>query len=151
MTSFIEEHRGDYWVESICKVLPRAPWRSFEVVEYATHEWVDWFNNRRLLEPIESIPPAEAEARYYVSWTKQPWPDNLNQMASGKPEAVQAGFIRSLRSILVLSYASQVAQELSRPRFRRPAKWSRTRRSLADLTFSKQLDAKGTGGLRSAP
>ena len=44
----------------------RGPWRSFEDVEFATLEWVDWFNNRRLLEPIGSIPPAEAEARYYA-------------------------------------------------------------------------------------
>ena len=44
----------------------RAPWRSFEAVELATLEWVDWFNNRRLLEPIGNIPPAEAEARYYA-------------------------------------------------------------------------------------
>ncbi len=29
-------------------------------------QWVDWFNNRRLLEPIGNIPPAEAEARYYA-------------------------------------------------------------------------------------
>lgn len=43
----------------------RGPWRSFEAVEYATLEWVDWFNNRRLLEPIGNIPPAEAEAQYY--------------------------------------------------------------------------------------
>jgi len=45
----------------------RGPWRSFEAVEYATLEWVDWFNNRRLLEPIGNIPPAEAEQRYYAS------------------------------------------------------------------------------------
>ena len=44
----------------------RGPWRSFEAVEMATLEWVDWFNNRRLLEPIGNIPPAEAEARYYA-------------------------------------------------------------------------------------
>ena len=44
----------------------RGPWRSFEAVEFATLEWVDWFNNRRLLEPIGNIPPAEAEARFYV-------------------------------------------------------------------------------------
>ena len=44
----------------------RGPWRSFEAVEFATLEWVDWFNNRRLLEPIGSIPPAEAEAAYYT-------------------------------------------------------------------------------------
>ena len=43
-----------------------GPWRSFEAVEFATLEWVDWFNNRRLLEPIGNIPPAEAEARYYA-------------------------------------------------------------------------------------
>ena len=44
----------------------RRPWRSFEAVEFATLEWVDWFNNRRLLEPIGNIPPAEAEDRYYA-------------------------------------------------------------------------------------
>jgi putative transposase len=44
----------------------RGPWRSAEAVEFATLEWVDWFNNRRLLEPIGNIPPAEAEARYYA-------------------------------------------------------------------------------------
>ena len=44
----------------------RGPWRSFDGVEYATLEWVDWFNNRRLLEPIGNIPPAEAEERYYA-------------------------------------------------------------------------------------
>jgi transposase InsO family protein len=44
----------------------RGPWRSAETVEFATLEWVDWFNNRRLLEPIGNIPPAEAEARYYT-------------------------------------------------------------------------------------
>ena len=44
----------------------RGPWRNAEAVELATLEWVDWFNNRRLLEPIGNIPPAEAEARYYA-------------------------------------------------------------------------------------
>jgi putative transposase len=44
----------------------RGPWRNAEAVEFATLEWVDWFNNRRLLEPIGNIPPAEAEARYYA-------------------------------------------------------------------------------------
>ncbi len=45
----------------------RGPWRNLEAVEFATLEWVDWFNHRRLLEPIGNIPPAEAEARYYAS------------------------------------------------------------------------------------
>ena len=44
----------------------RGPWRSLEAVEFATLEWVDWYNNRRLLEPIGNMPPAEAEARYYA-------------------------------------------------------------------------------------
>ncbi len=44
----------------------RGPWRSFEAVEFATLEWVDWFNHRRLLEPIGNISPAEAEQRYYA-------------------------------------------------------------------------------------
>jgi transposase InsO family protein len=44
----------------------RGPWRNFEAVELATLEWVDWFNHRRLLEPIGNIPPAEAEERYYA-------------------------------------------------------------------------------------
>jgi transposase InsO family protein len=45
----------------------RSLWRSFEAVEYATLEWLDWFNNRRLLEPIGNIPPAEAEANFYAA------------------------------------------------------------------------------------
>ena len=43
----------------------RGPWRSLEAVEFATLEWVDWFNHRRLLEPLGYVPPAEFEARYY--------------------------------------------------------------------------------------
>ena len=47
-----------------------GPWRSLEAVEYATLEWVDWFNNRRLLEPIGHVPPAEAVAAYYAALEK---------------------------------------------------------------------------------
>ena len=43
----------------------RGPWRTLEQVEFATLEWVDWFNNRRLLEPIGNIPPVEFEQLYY--------------------------------------------------------------------------------------
>jgi len=43
----------------------RGPWRNIDTVEYATLEWVDWFNHRRLLEPIGNIPPAELEMAYY--------------------------------------------------------------------------------------
>ena len=41
-----------------------GPWRHLEAVEFATLDWVDWFNHRRLLEPIGYVPPAEYEARY---------------------------------------------------------------------------------------
>jgi transposase InsO family protein len=58
-----ETINGLYKAETIYR---RGPWRSFEAVEFATLEWVDWFNNRRLLEPIGNIPPAEAEERYYA-------------------------------------------------------------------------------------
>lgn len=58
-----ETINGLYKTEVIYR---RGPWRSFEAVEFATLEWVDWFNNRRLLEPIGNIPPAEAEERYYA-------------------------------------------------------------------------------------
>ena len=57
-----ESINGLYKTEVIRR---RGPWRSLEEVEFATLEWVEWFNNRRLLEPIGNIPPAEAEARYY--------------------------------------------------------------------------------------
>ena len=43
----------------------RGPWRNLEEVEYATLEWVDWFNHRRLFEPIGNIPPVEFEQLYY--------------------------------------------------------------------------------------
>ena len=43
----------------------RGPWRHIDAVEYATLEWVDWFNHRRLLEPIGNVPPAELEQAYY--------------------------------------------------------------------------------------
>jgi len=43
----------------------RAPWKGLDEVEYATLEWVDWFNHRRLLEPIGHVPPVEFEAAYH--------------------------------------------------------------------------------------
>jgi len=57
-----ETINGLYKTEIIRK---RGPWKTLEDVEYVTLEWVDWFNNRRLLEPIGSIPPAEFEKQYY--------------------------------------------------------------------------------------
>ena len=43
----------------------RGPWRHLEAVEFATLDWVDWFNNRWLLEPIGNVPPVEYEQQYY--------------------------------------------------------------------------------------
>ncbi len=47
-----------------------GPWQNLEAVEFATLQWVDWFNNRRLLEPIGNSPPVEAEERYYAMLVK---------------------------------------------------------------------------------
>lgn len=63
--AFAETINGLFKAEMIWR---RAdPWRSMEAVEFATLEWVDWFNTRRLLAPIGYIPPAEAEANYYAA------------------------------------------------------------------------------------
>ena len=43
----------------------QGPWRNIEDVEFATLTWVDWFNNRRIFEPIGNVPPTEKEIEYY--------------------------------------------------------------------------------------
>ena len=53
------------------EVIHRRIWKTCEAVELATLEWVDWFNHRRLLEPIGYIPPAEAEAHYWQQQNRQ--------------------------------------------------------------------------------
>ncbi len=53
---------GLYKTEMIAR---KGPWKNSEDVEFKTLEWVDWFNNRRLLEPIGYVPPVEYEAMYY--------------------------------------------------------------------------------------
>ncbi len=53
---------GLYKTELIYK---DGPWRGVEQVELTTLDWVDWFNNRRLFEPIGNIPPVEYEALYH--------------------------------------------------------------------------------------
>ena len=61
------------YTERLAEVIHRrGPWRGFEAAEYATLEWVDWFNNRRLLEPIGNIPPAEVEANFYAAQETEP-------------------------------------------------------------------------------
>ena len=53
-------------------IRPKGPWRNLDQVEYATLEYVDWFNHRRLLEPIGHIPPTEKETNYYREHTPAP-------------------------------------------------------------------------------
>ena len=57
---------------------PRGPWRNLDHVEYATLEWVDWFNNRRLLGPIGDIPPVELKRRHYHEQEARPMMAGLN-------------------------------------------------------------------------
>ena len=57
-----ETINGLYTTEVIRR---RGPWRNIDAIEYATLEWADWFNHRRLLEPIGNVPSAELEEAYY--------------------------------------------------------------------------------------
>ena len=50
----------------------QGPWRSSAAVEVATMNWVDWYNNRRLLGSIGNVPPAEAEANYHAALVATP-------------------------------------------------------------------------------
>jgi transposase InsO family protein len=75
-----ETINGLYKAEVIHRLGPR---RSFEAVEYATLEWVYWFNKRRLLELIGNVPPAEAEARYHAML------DELPMAAQLKPNSLR--------------------------------------------------------------
>jgi hypothetical protein len=78
-----ETINGLYKAEVIWR---RGPWRSSEAVEPATLERVDWFINRRLLEPIGNIPPAEAEAAYYArSFCEEPMSLRLAELALVAP------------------------------------------------------------------
>ena len=76
----------------------KGPWRHLEAVEFATLTWVDWFNTRRLLEPIGYVPPAEYEASYYQQLARggarrHPHPGNmLDGTAAERPQ----GFLRPL-------------------------------------------------------
>jgi putative transposase len=62
----------------------RGPWKGIDDLEYATLEWVDWFNHRRLLEPIGYVPPAEFEAAYQRQRTQAASTDSSTR-ASDEP------------------------------------------------------------------
>lgn len=68
-TALAETINGLFKAELIHR---RGPWRSFEAVEYAALEGVDSFNNRRLLQPTGSIPPAKAEPNFYAAMDAEP-------------------------------------------------------------------------------
>jgi putative transposase len=83
----------------------KGPWRHLEAVEFATLTWVDWFNTRRLLEPIGYVPPAEYEACYYEQLAspggarRQPPADNeLDGNAAERPH----GFLRASPNDILL-------------------------------------------------
>ena len=67
----------------------RALWRSMEAVEFAILEWLDWFNNRRLLSSIGNVPPAEAEATYWACQEDQAIEHDSSETASGVSWAAQ--------------------------------------------------------------
>jgi hypothetical protein len=93
----------------------RGPWRSFDAVEFATLEWVDWFNNRRLLEPIGNIRRPRPRSTTTPRWTNQLWRRDSNQTASGKPGAVHNLLTSpALETVLKGLHDSEI-------RFRQPA------------------------------
>ncbi len=83
MTILAETINGLYKAEVIHK---SGPWKDLEDVEYATLNWVDWFQ-RRILEPIGDIPPAEFEMLYYTN-TENELRDS-DKILSDKPGVVQ--------------------------------------------------------------
>jgi putative transposase len=90
-----ETIKGLYKAEVIHR---RGPWQSFEAVAFTTLEWVDWFNNRRLLAPIRNIPTAEAEKHYTPRWTNPLWQRDSNETASEKLGAVHTGFLEFVQT-----------------------------------------------------
>lgn len=70
-----ETINGLYKAEAIQR---RGPWRSFEAVEFATFEWVNWYNHRGLMRPIGHIPPAEAEERFHATLEQSAMAAQLN-------------------------------------------------------------------------
>lgn len=77
------------WVKKAEIIHRGGPWRSFESVEYATFEWVDWFKNRRLLELIGNSHPSRQQGATTPCWMKHPWQLDLGKLASGNPGVVQ--------------------------------------------------------------
>lgn len=75
---------------NICQfvIRHRGSWRNIDYVEFATLEWVNWFSNRRVQEPIGNIPPAEFEMAYYRQLRKSTDTVDSRQIVSGKTGAI---------------------------------------------------------------
>ena len=71
----------------------RGPWPHLEAVEFATLEWVDWFNTRRLLEPIGHGPPAEYEEESYRMQDAPAMMAGVNERALRKPRYDSVQFL----------------------------------------------------------
>ena len=129
---------GRYKTEVINR---RGPWQTLQAVELATlalglllkaaaplsgllrccSQGVDWFNNRRLLQPIGNIPPAEAEAAFYDALKTKPMaPLDPNQPDSGKPGAVQLSGSSSTRSGRDTRYGTGRTSRVGTGRHRAP-------------------------------
>ena len=70
-----ETVNGLYKAETIYHL---GPWKGLEDVEYATLEWVSWFNTQRLLEPLGYLPPAEYEEQFHQSQLAHSGAEGLN-------------------------------------------------------------------------
>lgn len=90
----------------------RGPWRSLEAVEYATLEGVDWFNNRRLLEPIGNILPAEAEANSHAFLETDPMAAELTLISLRQ---TRRGSIRCTTGFFMVGYTRVMIAKSSRP------------------------------------
>ncbi len=91
----------------------RGPWRGLEDVEFATLEWVDWFNNRRLLEPIGNVPPVEYEQAYYQGLEAPAGVTGSTKRASGKYGAVHSATLSSTPCYGVLVFVMPEAFSLA--------------------------------------
>ncbi len=85
----------------------RGPWRPFKAVEFATFEWVDWFNNRRLLELIATSRRQRPKKATTLCWNSLPCQHDSNQTASGNPGAVYLNSDRC-KGLVLCGAAAQI-------------------------------------------
>ena len=131
----------------------RGPWRGLDDLEFATLEWVDWFNNRRLFEAHGHIPPAEYEAELLpLSRKLRPGQQDSNQTACMKPGAVH-GLLRPGRRDPVSVYRFIAAEKASHSIaiMCRVLEVSRSGLSRLDATATGPARARGRAADRADP